>query len=505
MNTKTRKGDGGARLREALQGLAGSLLALALVGGTDARAAETAAEPSDSVSLYLDEPATEGDILRHLEMERGKSRFVRTAYPVKRVSVGDPEILEVVVINTREFQLVAKAIGATNVLVWDQGGRPKASIEVSVGSAYVHLERELQRILGNENIQVESAGNGVVLKGNVPDALAVEQAVTVARTFLADGEGVRVVNLLEVGANQQVMLKVVLAEMARQVGREFGTNWNALIEWGGDNSLSISNFVDGLTSIDGETGDIVLSDAINLAAQISGFGSLTFLQIFLDVLDERGLAKILAEPTLVARSGESATFLAGGEVAIPVAQGGAFGSITVEFKSFGVGVQFTPTVLEDKRIHLVVAPEVSNPDLTLGFQFQGTTVPGFTTRRASTAVELADGQSFAIAGLLREELRERTAGYPLVGRLPLIGNVFRAATFDKRETELVIIVTPFLVNPLGAGPHPLPTDRFIEPNALEFYLLGALEGHPSRLNSQYGGMIGDVGHRVQAVPEGGTE
>src|SRR5262245_16127992 len=268
MNTKTRKRGGGARLREALQALAGSLFALALVGSADSRAAETPADPSDSVSLYLEEPATEADVLRNLEMERGKSRLVRTAYAVKRVSVGDPAILEVVVINTREFQLVAKAVGATNVLVWDQAGRPKASIEVSVGSAYVHLERELQRILGNENIHVESAGKGVVLKGNVPDALAVEQAVTVARSFLGDAEGAGVVKLLAVVVDQQVMLKVVLAKMARQVGREFGTNWNALIEWGGDNSFSVSNFIDGITRLDGGC-DIVLSDAINLAVQIS--------------------------------------------------------------------------------------------------------------------------------------------------------------------------------------------------------------------------------------------
>jgi pilus assembly protein CpaC len=502
MSTKTRMRDARARLREALPTLAGIALALALLGTHQARAAETSTEATDSVSLYLTEPSNEADMLRNLEIERGKSRLVRTAYPVKRVSVGDPDTLDVVVINPREFQLVAKKIGSTNVLVWDQSGRPKASIEVSVGSAYAGLERELRRILDNDNIQVESAGEGVVLKGNVPDALAVEQAVTVARTFLGDKEGGRVVNLLEVGANQQVMLKVVLAEMARSVGREFGTNWNALINWH-NNSVGISNFIDGLTSLD-QNGNIGLSDAINLAAQITGFGSLTFLQVFLDVLDERGLAKILAEPTLVARSGEAATFLVGGEVAVPVAQGGAFGSITVEFKSFGVGVQFTPTVLENKRIHLVVAPEVSNVDFTLGVTFQGATIPGFTTRRAGTAVELGDGQSFAIAGLLREELHERNAGYPFVGRLPLIGNLFRASTFDKRETELVIIVTPFLVNPLGPGPHPLPTDRFIEPNALEFYLLGALEGHPSRMNTQYGGMIGDVGHRVQAVPEGGT-
>jgi pilus assembly protein CpaC len=505
MKNKTRMRDRRAQ-PEAFRGLAATALALTLVGAGVARAADPAPVLSaDGPSLTLEEPASEADILRTLEMERGKSRFVRTAYPVKRVSVGDPDILEVVVINTREFQLVAKNVGATNVLVWDQAGRPKAAIDVSVGTAYVHLERELQRILGNDKIQVESAGQGVVLKGNAPDALAAEHAITVARSFLGNGEGAaQVVNLLEIGGNQQVMLKVVLAEMAREIGREFGTNWNALIQWG-NNSVNVSNFIDGLTSLD-DNGDILLSDAINLAAQITGFGSLSFLQIFLDVLDERGLAKILAEPTLVARSGESATFLVGGEVAIPVSQGGAsFGSITIEFKSFGVGVQFTPTVLEDDRIHLEVAPEVSNVDFTLGTTFQGATIPGFVTRRAGTAVELADGQSFAIAGLLREELRERQAGYPLLGRVPLIGNAFRASTFDKRETELVIIVTPYLVNPLGPGPHPLPTDRFIEPNAAEFYLLGALEGHPSRMNTQYGGMIGDVGHRVQAAPEGGDQ
>jgi pilus assembly protein CpaC len=477
-----------------------AMAALSLVGIV---AGPAWAAPAPEVVLQLEEPETEGDMVRIVEIERGTSRFVSTSYKVKRVSVGDPEILEVVVLNPSELQFVAKSAGSTNVLVWDRSGRPKAAIEVFVTSPYATLERQLRLILGNEDLQVMAAGEGVALKGSVSSALAVEQALEVTRIFLGEKGGDKVVNLLEVGGNQQVMLKIVVAEMARTVSREFGTNWNALIEWG-NNSVGISNFIDGLTGV-GADGGIVLSDAVNLAASIAGFGSLSFLQIFLDVLDERGLAKILAEPTLVARTGETATFLSGGEVAIPVAQGGAFGSITIDYKSFGTSVQFTPTVLENGRIHLEVAPEVSNVDFTLGTQFEGTTIPGFSTRRAATSVDLGDGQSFAIAGLLREELREHQAGYPLLGRIPLIGNAFRASTFDKRETELMIIVTPFLVKPLGAGPHPLPTDRFIEPNQAEFYLLGALEGHPSRRESQYGGMIGDVGHRVQPVPEGGVE
>jgi pilus assembly protein CpaC len=477
-----------------------AMAALSLVGIV---AGPAWAAPAPEVVLQLEEPETEGDMVRIVEIERGTSRFVSTSYKVKRVSVGDPEILEVVVLNPSELQFVAKSAGSTNVLVWDRSGRPKAAIEVFVTSPYATLERQLRLILGNEDLQVMAAGEGVALKGSVSSALAVEQALEVTRIFLGEKGGDKVVNLLEVGGNQQVMLKIVVAEMARTVSREFGTNWNALIEWG-NNSVGISNFIDGLTGV-GADGGIVLSDAVNLAASIAGFGSLSFLQIFLDVLDERGLAKILAEPTLVARTGETATFLSGGEVAIPVAQGGAFGSITIDYKSFGTSVQFTPTVLENGRIHLEVAPEVSNIDFTLGTQFEGTTIPGFSTRRVGTSVDLGDGQSFAIAGLLREELREHQAGYPLLGRIPLIGNAFRASTFDKRETELMIIVTPFLVKPLGAGPHPLPTDRFIEPNQAEFYLLGALEGHPSRRESQYGGMIGDVGHRVQPVPEGGVE
>jgi pilus assembly protein CpaC len=233
----------------------------------------------------------------------------------------------------------------------------------------------------------------------------------------------------------------------------------------------------------------------------------------MDILEEEGLSKILARPTLVARSGESANFLVGGEVPIPVVQSGAVaGAISVEYHEFGVGLSFTPTVLSPDRIHITVNPEVSRADFTFGTEVNGTLVPGFATRRASTSVELADGQSFMIAGLLNEEIREIVGKYPLLGSVPILGSLFRSTQFIKEETELVIIVTPTLVKPLGRGPHPLPTDHFIEPSAAEFYLWGTLEGMPPEnmkreIDHQFEaeGMIGDTGNRITTSFEGGAQ
>jgi pilus assembly protein CpaC len=322
---------------------------------------------------------------------------------------------------------------------------------------------------------------------------------------------VKIVNLIEVGGNHQVMLKVVIAEMSRTSGREFGTNFAAMIS-AGSGSIGVDSLIGGLSTVEvGEDGMKHLASGLtDLFGSFAGFGALELLEVAMDLLDEQGLSKILAEPTLVARSGESASFLVGGEIPIPIAQGGAFGSVTVQYKSFGVGLSFTPTVLGPDRIHLVVNPEVSRADFTFGTQVGGTLVPGFTTRRASTSVELADGQSFMIAGLLNEELRELAAKYPVLGDLPILGSLFRSTQFRKEETELVIIVTPTLVKPLGPGPHSLPTDHFVEPSPLEFYLWGALEGMPPEdrgtpAQFETEGMIGDTGNRITTSFEGGAQ
>jgi pilus assembly protein CpaC len=195
---------------------------------------------------------------------------------------------------------------------------------------------------------------------------------------------------------------------------------------------------------------------------------------FLDALKENGLVKILAEPTLVTISGQEANFLAGGEFPVPIPQQGD--TITIVFKTFGVGLLFTPTVLSEDKISMKVTPEVSELDFSNAVSFGGFVIPGLTTRRASTAIELADGQSFAIAGLLNENVRESVSKFPILGDIPILGALFRSSSFQKNETELVIIVTPHLVKPLDMTKQPLPTDPYIEPNDFEWYLMGQLEG-----------------------------
>jgi pilus assembly protein CpaC len=450
-------------------------------------------------AIHLAAAGDAEDLMRTLELERGKSVFVRTDYDVKRVSVGDPELLDVVVFAPRELQFVAKGTGSTNVLIWDTRGRPQASIQVQIGTPQIYLQRELRRILSNDDLHVDGARSATVLSGSVPNVVALEQTLAVANAFVADDENAQVVNLLEVGGNQQVMLKVVIAEMSRTLTREFGTNFNALID-AGTGKIRIDGLLGGLTTPGLGAGDVVkLNDAVNLAAGFFNFGGLEQLAVFLDILDERGLSKILAEPALVARSGESASFLVGGEVPVPIAQGGAFGSITVEYKKFGVGLSFTPTVLAPDRIHLTVSPEVSRPDFAFGTEVQGTVVPAFNSRRASTSVDLEHGQTLAIAGLLSEVLQESVSEYPILGRIPIIGGLFRASRFEKQETELVILVTPVLAQPTGTDPT-LPTDFFIEPSASEFFMYGWLEGR-APIEEEPAGLIGEAGYRISPDTE----
>jgi len=214
----------------------------------------------------------------------------------------------------------------------------------------------------------------------------------------------------------------------------------------------------------------------------------------IDALQEDGLVKVLAEPTLIALSGQSANFLAGGEFPIPIPQG--LGTVAIDYKKFGVQLTFTPTVLSEDVINIKVAPEVSELDFSTAVQFSGFVIPGITTRNASTTVELADGQSFAIAGLLRDTVKEQIRKFPLLGDIPILGALFRSQSFLKNETELIIIVTPHLVKPLNMAKQTLPTDFHIEPNDAEFYLEGRLEGRENGQPAVRGKLDGDFGHTM---------
>ena len=481
--------------------------ALALFLAAPSGAQDMSASPSviDLVSPIPNEVASQS-----IDLELGKSVFVRAGFPVKRASVGDPEVVDVVVLSPSELQLVPKRVGETNMILWERGGEPAVILDVSVGTSFTTLERRLQTVLNTDGIQVESFGNAVALTGSVPSPAMMERAVQLASAYFVQGDkehAPAVVNALEVGGNQQVMIEVIVAEMSRSLGRRLTVNWDTMIETG-VKTFTFTNFMGDLISLD----DDPLTDALLVRSGVDFIGRFRNpgkfgISYFVEAAVDHNLAKILAKPTLISRSGQTASVLIGGEVPIPIAQGGAFGSITIEFKTFGIAVDFTPTVLGPERIHLEVAPEVSEPDFTLGVSSGGFTTPGFVTRRASTSVELGDGQSFAIAGLLKDNTTEFIEKYPLLGDVPVLGALFRSSDYRREETELVILVTPHLVRPLPEGPPPLPTDHFVDPNDFEFFLLGAMEsqrgGEPETGASA--GLVGPSGHRLPAETERNDE
>jgi pilus assembly protein CpaC len=487
------------------------LLGVALLAAAATPARAAAAGDSAIVRVHR---SGDAETTRSVDLELGKSTFLRTDFTVKRVSVGDPGVLEVNVLSPREIQLVPVQIGTTNVVLWDAQGVPILVMDAEVGSRFSPIARRIRSVLGVGDVQVEPAGDAVVVRGRVPSPLHVERAMAIARAYVGgDGED-RVVNALEVGGPQQVMIEVIIAEMQRSLGRDLTVNWSTAIEAGGT-IFAFDSFLGGLAAFDERTTSLApaellkklaLTDRIDFAGTVIKENDF-LLDVFIEAAQTRGLAKVLAKPTLLARSGQTASFLAGGEIPIPVAQGGAFGSITIEYKKFGVGVEFAPTVLGPDRIHLEVSPEVSQPDFTIASATAGVVTPGFSTRRASTSVELGDGQSFAIAGLLSDQVNEFVEKYPLLGDIPVLGMLFRSTSFQRNETELVIIVTPRIVKPLPPGRLRLPTDSFVEPNDFEFYLLGALEAQRSPEptdDEETGGLIGPAGHLLSGDLEEAT-
>ena len=292
------------------------------------------------------------------------------------------------------------------------------------------------------------------------------------------------------------MLEVRVAEMTRQLTKRLGINFAVTKgdQFGVNTLGGLSQVVKPTDAVlSAESLAFAFSPAVNALLRFDT-GSATWTG-FIDALKEDGLIKILAEPTLITLSGHSANFLAGGEFPVPVPQG--LGTVAIEYKPFGVGLLFTPTVLSEDKIGIQVSPEVSEIDFSTAIQIGGFVVPGLRTRRMSTTIELADGQSFAIGGLLRESVRSISSRYPLLGDLPILGALFQSKSFQKEESELVIIVTPHLVKPLDLAKQPLPTDNYVEPNDIEFYLFGMLEGSAGGAAPAVSGKLdGEFGHSV---------
>ncbi|WP_027175849.1 type II and III secretion system protein family protein [Desulfovibrio aminophilus] len=403
-----------------------------------------------------------------VQLVAGKSLILNSDSDIARISLAAPEQAELVLISPRQIYITGKKTGTTNLTLWGPGDRVNAVYDLEVVPDVTQLKHMLHTVLPSEaGIRVLSSGESVTLSGSVSSATNLATALSLAE---ASAPG-KVVNLLRVGGVQQVMLEVRVAEMSRSVMKRLGFNFRFM---SGDEILY--SFLNRLTYLD-EEGALTLSNNVGIAGTTSVGSAGNSLSYFVDALKANGLIKILAEPNLICLSGQTAEFLAGGEVPIPVPQG--LGTVGIEYKPFGVGLKFTPTVLDSGTINIKVEPQVSDLDYSRAVTVNSFNVPSITSRRASTTVELGNGQSFAIAGLIKDSLRENMNKFPVLGDVPVLGSLFRSSDFQKNESELIIIITPHLVKPLDVAKQSLPTDGFREPDDYEFYMLGLVEGRGS--------------------------
>jgi pilus assembly protein CpaC len=442
----------------------------------------------------------------------GKSVVIDSSTPVKRVSLAAPDVADALVLSPRQVYVTGKVPGVTTLTIWSDPDKVSRVFDVEVQPDITRLKANLHELLpGERDVRVTTSNGGITLSGTISSTGNLSQVEAITQAFAPqdkDGKP-KITNLLEVGGVQQVMLEVRVSEMSRSLIRKMGINFSVLSQSGNQLGLSLLDNLVRLPSTGAFPADpLTVTDNINGILRFLAGGSTW--TVFIDALKDQGLVKVLAEPSLTTLSGRQASFLAGGEYPVPVPQASAGGTlITIQYKPFGVALNFTPTVLSSGKISMLVAPEVSDLDFSRAVALQGYIVPSLTTRRVSTTVELADGQSFAVAGLLRDDVREIVRKYPVLGDIPILGALFRSTNFQRNETELIVIVTPHLVKPVDMTKQTLPTDSFVVPNDFEWYLLGTLEGtekQPNRTSSsssssgppaplmKRGGLEGDFGH-----------
>lgn len=406
--------------------------------------------------------------IQELTLPMGKTQIIRSARALDQVIVGNAGIADVQLLNDRQFLIMGLSAGTTNLAFRDTSNRVIAVMDVVVGYDMESLKRNLHDALpGEANIEVRSANGKILLSGQVGSASIMDTALQLARSYASE-EG-EVINLMQVGGGQQVMLEARIAEVKRNSLRNLGieTYGGATA---GDNT--VFRYITGNPTQSSFGG--------GLGFETTAFGTVP-IGVLLQALEQEGSAKILAEPNIVALSGQEANFLVGGEFPVPIAQTSddSAATITIQWKEFGVGLRFTPTVLSDRRINMRLSTEVSDLDFTTGTAIMGTTIPGLRTRRAGTTVELGDGNSFAIAGLLQNDISTVAREFPGLGNIPILGALFRSTEFQQDETELVIIITPRLVQSSHGEELALPTEGYLAPNHREQYAEGRVEGTPA--------------------------
>jgi pilus assembly protein CpaC len=431
-------------------------------------------------------------------LEVGKGTLIRLNKAAATVFIANPDIADVQVKSPTLIYLSAKSPGETVIYAVDADDNVLLHSPVQVDHDLSRVRQSLGVLMPGENISVNSVENSLVLSGNVSTAGRAEKARALAAAIAADIKNSNVVNQLQVSTPNQINLRVKIAEVNRTVLKSLGFNWSGT--W--SNNRLDSSSLNILTNNPTTGGNITNQNLFTYGFGVPGMGS---LQVTIDALAQEGLITTLAEPNLTATSGQTASFLAGGEFPVPVAVSpaiaGATATVTVEFKTFGVALDFTPTIIDANHLSLRIRPSVSQLSSQGAVEISGFSIPALTVRQAETTVELGNGQSFALAGLLQNTTETDISKIPWLGDIPVLGQLFRSNQFQHNETELVIIITPYLVKPSDSV-LAAPTDGFILPHDAQFYADGAnyREGLPALSRGPLGangsGLIGPVGFRL---------
>ncbi len=449
-----------------------------------------------AIMLCFSFVVTAATIGKVVQVPHHKSAFVQLPAKAKRVSLGDPKVLDIIMLKSDEVFLIGNRLGSTNLMAWDSRGNLIESIDIEVIHDVNSLKSKLYEFLPDEKIEVHSSQNRLVLSGQVSSQDNMMKALKIAETYAgaqkadaatasrsAEISKTNVINLMSVGGAQQVMLEVTVAEVQRTLVKRFNSNFgffqtNGKFGFGGTSiasnltGASTTSITDGVSTVTSSIGTVFDSASTSSTGLLSTFlDGNTLFSLALDIAKTNNTAKVLAEPTLTALSGSKAEFLAGGEYPIPVTDNDG---LTIQYKEYGVGVKFIPTILSDKKINLNMAIDVSEVVSAGSVTSASITynVPTFTRRSASSTLELADGQTIGIAGMFKNTANDAISKFPGLGDIPILGQLFRSQAYQKNETELVILVTPHLAKPIDKSKVSLPTDGFVEPGDLKYYLLG---------------------------------
>ncbi len=410
-----------------------------------------------AASAQLVPPPNTDVVVDRIVLTSGRSTVVTTAFDITRIAVTNPAVADAVVVQPREILVDGKGTGTVSLIVW--GTTERRQFDVVVEPGVSTLEQRLQALFPGEDIRVGGADDAIVLSGSVSSNAVMLRAGEIAAASASKAKVINMLTLPSGSPSQQVMLQVRFAEVNRRAVQELGASFVSTARIAGRTTtqqFSAPNFEDGAT------GGLTFSDFLNifLFDRQEGYG------VLIKALEQKGHLQSLAEPNLIAYNGQEASFLAGGEFPVPIVQGGVgFSQVTIQFKEFGIRLNFTPTIAGD-TIRLKVRPEVSALDFANGITLSGFRIPALITRRVETDVELRDGQTFAVAGLLNNLTQTERGAIPILSSIPIIGNFFKSKAERAEQTELLVLITPRLVRPLDPDEVPaLPTDpsRFLSP------------------------------------------